>query len=748
MSAAVLADVERALERAERVGLIGSWVPLGGRRNNRGTVEVSSDPGRAVIERITNAIDAVLESEFVRHSGQPDCRSPHEAAEAWLGVPRHGLSGLTPGERRRLARRVTVGLRPGDGKNLRVLEIRDLGTGLTPRQMPDTILSLNETNKTEKLYLAGAYGQGGSATYAVSRYTLIASRRQGSPVGFTIVRFEEPPIDAPKDGRYVYLTPPDGVVFEAEVPESEFEQGTLVRHFGYELSDYGLPVGPNSLYGLLNQVLFDPVMPIWLDNSVHDYRRVIKGARNALNGAVDEGDESTTGPHLAHNVPLFFVDLGDYGRIGIEYWVLAAPNKKNKRPSAAFVDPNRPIVLTYNGQNQAELGVGIIRKEAELPHLSQRLIVHVQCNGLTFGAQRALFVSNRELVRKGAVLQAIHAEVLRVLKSDDELGRLNAEARDAARRAHDEDAVEKMRREVARLLRMQGVAVTVTGGGGGTGGGLDKPRAPRPPRSPLPPIAPVDPPTFVRIVWSEDTAIPFYPGQRRYVRVETDANSNLHDAVNPLSSRFNFVLESGSFVLKGTTPLRGGRLRAILECREGASIGTAGALRVELRRPGFTTLYDERALEVATPPPPKPGRSSLEVPPFDWRTVDGPDDPTWSSLGWPDDPSAVAYEAAMEDGTLVIHYSTVFPRFADRRRTFENTSAATAASFQRRYEIWLAVHALLLHNDDARNAPDLDEEVAAARDHAERVRVGAMCVLVAAQEASATGAIDATVVDA
>src|SRR5690606_22364030 len=97
MSAAVLADVERALERAERVGLVVSWVPLGGRSNYRGTVDVTADPGRAVIERITKAIGSVLESEFVRHSGQPDCRSPHEAAEAWLGVPRHGPSGLTPG---------------------------------------------------------------------------------------------------------------------------------------------------------------------------------------------------------------------------------------------------------------------------------------------------------------------------------------------------------------------------------------------------------------------------------------------------------------------------------------------------------------------------------------------------------------------------------------------------------------------------------------------------------------------------
>jgi len=750
ISAESLIDVRRALENTEKpAGLVHEWSPLGGRRNNRGTVEVSSDPGRALIERVTNAVDAVLEYEFARHGGRPDCRSPSEAAEAWLGVPPAGLSAMTPAQRRTLAKRVTVALKPGDGRSLRVLEIRDLGTGIIPSQMPQTILSLNESNKVEKLHLSGAYGQGGSATYAVSRYTLIASRRKGSPVGFTLVRFDEPPPDAPKEGRYVYLVQHTGAVFEAELSEAEFAQGTLIRHFGYDLSDYPSPLGPNSLYGLLNQVLFDPVMPIWLDNTVNGYRRVIKGARNALNGAVDEGDETSSGPNLSHNVPMFYVDLGDFGRIGVEYWVLDAPNKKNKRPSAAFVDPNKPVILTYNGQNQAELGVGLIRKEAELPHLSQRLIMHVQCNALTFAAQRALFVSNREAARKGAVLQAIHAEVLRVLQSDDELERLNAAARDAARREHDEDAVKQMRREVARLLRMQGLSVRLPGGGGGSGGGSDKPRTPRPPRPPMPPIPPVEPPTFIRVVWPEDKPLDFYPGQRRYVRVETDANSTWHNVLNALDSRFNFVVSSDSIVLKGTTPLKGGRLRAILECSEGVRIGTSGSFRVELRRPGLSTLADERVTVTVPPPAPKPGRSSLEVPPFDWRPVDGPDDPTWGSLGWPDDFGSVAYEATMEDGTLMIHYSTVFPRFADRRRALENSGQSVSASFQRRYEIWLAVHALLLHSDEARIASkELDEDVAAARDHAERARVGAMCVLVAAQEASDSSAIDASVIDA
>jgi hypothetical protein len=39
----------------------------------------------------------------------------------------------------------------------------------------ETILSLSEGNKWQKHYLAGIYGQGGSSTFAVCKYTLIAA---------------------------------------------------------------------------------------------------------------------------------------------------------------------------------------------------------------------------------------------------------------------------------------------------------------------------------------------------------------------------------------------------------------------------------------------------------------------------------------------------------------------------------------------------------------------------------------------
>ncbi len=142
-----------------------AWRHVGGKENNRGPIEVSADTGRSLVERLTNGIDAVLEAEYERHRGVPDCRSPRQAAMAWLDVSDRGLSDMTPAQRQAIAKRVTIKVSPGTGKQERLIEVRDRGVGLKPEEMPSTILSLNESNKIRKHYLAGTYGQGGSSTF-------------------------------------------------------------------------------------------------------------------------------------------------------------------------------------------------------------------------------------------------------------------------------------------------------------------------------------------------------------------------------------------------------------------------------------------------------------------------------------------------------------------------------------------------------------------------------------------------------
>lgn len=40
------------------------WYPVGGKKNNSGIINMGTDPASALTERITNAIDAVLEKEW------------------------------------------------------------------------------------------------------------------------------------------------------------------------------------------------------------------------------------------------------------------------------------------------------------------------------------------------------------------------------------------------------------------------------------------------------------------------------------------------------------------------------------------------------------------------------------------------------------------------------------------------------------------------------------------------------------
>ena len=744
-----VADVGRAVEDfiTARAGEC-SWIPIGRRENNRGTIEVSSDPGRSAVERLTNGIDAILEAEYESHHGIPECRSPKEAAVAWLNVPAGGLSELSPVQRRALAHRVAVKILAGEGRESRILEVRDNGIGLSPELMPGTILSLNESNKMQKHYLAGAYGQGGSSSFAPSKWTLIASRHNGLPVvGFTIVHYQDLPPETYKMGRYVYLAL-NREVLKTDEPIDNFGSGTLIKHFGYDLSPYPSPLGPNSFYGLLNAVLFDPVLPVWLDDhEVHGYRRVIKGSRNALNGAVDEGDEERRRTTLSHNIPLFFTSLGaDYGRIGVEYWVLERPDRQNKRPSAAFVNPAKPIVLTLNGQNHAELPQLLIRRSAELPYLTQRLICHISCDHLTPVAKRALFASTREDVRRGAVYDLVQQELIRILRSDDELTRLNNEARQQGREEQDESAVQHMRNEVARLLRLQGVDVGSTSGSepARESSTPERPRRPRPPRPPPEPIELRDPPTYIKLVSPEGEDIKFYRGQRRYLRLVTDAPSTYHNAADPSRSRINFIVVGDAVASRGSTPLEGGRLRLIAEGSASATIGDSGKIRVELSRPGSETLFDERSFKIVDVPPARPAPQRATLPPFRVEPVRGPTDNRWNDLAWPDDVNEVASSAENEEGILVIYYSTVFPKYALHRQALELRDLSKANSYTKRYEIWLAVHSLMLREREMRNASDAQataeatDELDELREREERVRVATLSALFAAREVQIT----------
>jgi len=142
--------------------------------------------------------------------------------------------------------------------------------GQTASHVSSTLLSLGQTDKADKPYLIGVFGQGGSSAFSASHYSVVISRRardllgQGErdSIGWSIVREIKP--KGTRDSYYAYLAQTeDGTVpfIDAQaVGRQAFEPGSHFCHIKYDLGRSGQAVA-RRLYQSLNHVLFNPILP-------------------------------------------------------------------------------------------------------------------------------------------------------------------------------------------------------------------------------------------------------------------------------------------------------------------------------------------------------------------------------------------------------------------------------------------------------------------------------------------------------
>ena len=175
---------------------------------------------------------------------------------SWLDIPTKGSYLLSATRRRELAKSIRLIVEEGDDKSHINITIIDQGIGIKCEQMENTILNLGGGNKVQKPYLMGAYGQGGSSTYAFCNYSIICSKPYNSTNGnefcFTIVFYEDLPPDRYKHGRFVYLVL-DNELFKAEIKNEKTQLTTIIKHYGYDLALTRGELGPSSIYGLLQE---------------------------------------------------------------------------------------------------------------------------------------------------------------------------------------------------------------------------------------------------------------------------------------------------------------------------------------------------------------------------------------------------------------------------------------------------------------------------------------------------------------
>lgn len=570
------------------------WENVGNRRNNLATINIGTDPAAGVTERITNAIDAVLEKEW-KIQGEPlGFRSPRSAAEKWFGIEDGKISNIKSARDKKieeLSSQVQVTLFDSGKDTKPTVEIRDKGIGLEPEEFSETILDLNGSNKIGKLHLMGAFGQGGSTALAYNNYTIIISKpyfkrdeRKKSKLAFSIVRINPGDIEKDKHEWYEYMVDKaTGQPFTIDVDDVNFEPGTLVRHILMDLGKYKgkITTPSNSLWYLAHNYLFDPVIPFTISDRRNDRKdnRTVTGNNRLLT--------YTENLEYRNQVTLTFKT----GKVTLYWWVLNTLGKDPRDRIKHYASVSNPIIITHNGQKQGTLGNSLIKNDLKLPYLDRYLIVHIESDYLDNDSKRQLFSSTRESLKATSIVEELKKLTIDTLNEDDRLKQLDKERKQRYFSKDDTQLLDSLKKRLARrintYLQSAGSGTSVTTSTVGESS----------PAMKLPEIPIEDPPTFFEITTASPKQV--YPNNSFSIKFKTDAHPNYVKQPETFAA-FIDPQSVGSF--SGTADVKNGYGIAYFKTNEEAEIGDKGEITLELRPIGQKSLSSSVEIEIIERP--------------------------------------------------------------------------------------------------------------------------------------------------
>lgn len=258
------------------------WLPVGLDRGNGGRIKLAGEPMNPIAERTVNGMEALIElarlAELLKNPAAAMPANPREAVLRYFGLSRlDAIERMDDEERRSMRervnevrRRLSIHLDHERKSGEFAITIRDQGMGQTPTRMHETLLSLGQSDKADKPYLIGVFGQGGSSAFSASEYSIVITRRapevllsgQNGGAGWSIVRAIQP--KGRRDLYYAYLAvSEDGTVPSVDATVADkagFAHGTHFCHIDYDFGGSESAV-TRLLYQALNHVLFNPILP-------------------------------------------------------------------------------------------------------------------------------------------------------------------------------------------------------------------------------------------------------------------------------------------------------------------------------------------------------------------------------------------------------------------------------------------------------------------------------------------------------
>lgn len=463
------APIESGVEEVlEKYGLDSSpenWRPYGGNPNNYGVVEnQQSSPIAALVEKITNGIDAILMRACVEHRIRPDSKeapkSIEDAVERFF--PEHKNWDLH-GYRRQQAERLQI-IADGPKKETSLI-IYDDGEGQSPEDFEDTFLSLLRGNKNDIHFVQGKYNMGGAGAVIFCgkrRYQLICSRRFDNDglLGFTLIRqhpFTLSEQEKYKETWYEYL------VIEEKVPSfsvsgeidlglcnRKFHTGTIIKLYSYSLPT-GVSLISRDLNLNLNEYLFYPALPVLTVEKPERYPKD-RNLERPLYGLKRRLEESSASEEGSQYIEDYFTEEIEDSQIGsykVTCYVFRtrAGDRTAKETQQTiqreFFKSRMAVLFSMNGQVHGHYTSEFITRSLKLALLKNHLLVHVDCTNIRREFRREIFMASRDRLKESAESSMLRKNLAEVLSK----GRLQEiyKIRKASIRVESKDAEELVR---------------------------------------------------------------------------------------------------------------------------------------------------------------------------------------------------------------------------------------------------------------------------------------------------------------
>ena len=411
-----------------------NWRPYGKIESNFGVVEnQQSSPIPALVEKVTNAIDAILTRRCHQEGLDPKSGDAPRSIEAATRrfFPASANWDL-PRFRRGQAESIQI---VADGPRFDTsLIIYDDGEGQHPQDFEDTFLSLLRGNKNQIHFVHGKYNMGGAGAIVFCgrhRYQLIGSKRwdRSGDFGFTLVRrhpLSERERKTKRATWYEYFVmhsqiPSFPIVdIELGLHNRKFTTGTVIKLYSYDLPSGSRSVISRDLNQSLNEYLFVPALPILtVDKSIrYPKDRNLQRDLYGLKRRLEEDDNR----YVDHSFSEEIAD-GDMGSAKVTTYVFHSKiDDRSVRDTKQmirreFFKNKMSVIFSIDGQVHGHYTSEFITRTLKFQLLKDYVLIHVDCTDLKLEFRNELFMASRDRLKDGYQSRQLRSSLGEVLRS-------------------------------------------------------------------------------------------------------------------------------------------------------------------------------------------------------------------------------------------------------------------------------------------------------------------------------------------